>query len=146
MAEKYLDDALDARTQVQIRAVMRARASIVAALMEAKESRGLTFADVAKIMGVNKSTVSRDIHRLTNYTMGRLADYGHALGKEVFVDLRDNGDDRTVDLAHHNIAPQTSSGDISVVSNKMVNIKVVGSSVNEASTSTGVSNSVEAVV
>ncbi len=61
---------------------------VVKALKEERESRGLSLAQVAGEMGVDRSNLLR-LERSTNATLKSVTDYATALGKTLFVHLGD---------------------------------------------------------
>jgi transcriptional regulator with XRE-family HTH domain len=75
------------RRRAFARLIGEIRHSLNQALTEEQKTRGLTRTEIAHILGVNKSIVSRKLNGTSNMTLETLADLAYALNRPVKVDL-----------------------------------------------------------
>lgn len=78
---------IDKRRQTYIRLLSEIAHALNQALDEEHARRGLTQADIARILGKEKSFVSRKLSGDTNMTLETLADLAYALDRPVHVSL-----------------------------------------------------------
>ncbi|AUN33297.1 helix-turn-helix transcriptional regulator [Niveispirillum cyanobacteriorum] len=78
---------IDKRRQTYIRLLGEIAHALNKALEEEHAQRGLTQADIARVLGKQKSFVSRKLSGDTNMTLETLADLAYALNRPVRVTL-----------------------------------------------------------
>ena len=78
---------LDARRRTYVRLIGEIRHALNGALTEENERRGLTRAEIARILGKNKSVITRKFTGTSNMTLETLADLAYALDRPVRVSL-----------------------------------------------------------
>ena len=64
------------------RFVNRVRRTLQEALADQKGLSGITQSEVARRIGVHRSVINRELHGRANITIGRVAEFAHALGLE----------------------------------------------------------------
>jgi transcriptional regulator with XRE-family HTH domain len=77
----------DKRRRTFVRLIGEIRHVLNEALAEEHSRRDLTKADIAKILGVNKSFVGRKLSGESNMTLATLADLAYALDRNVKITL-----------------------------------------------------------
>lgn len=63
------------------RYVTHVRRTLQAALVEEEAKRGLTQSDIARIVGVHRSVINRELRGYKDITHGRVAELAYALGR-----------------------------------------------------------------
>ena len=71
------------------RFVTRVRRAIQKALAEEGKKNGLTQSDIARVIGVHRSVINREIRGYKDMTLGRVAELAHALGRKPFFELQE---------------------------------------------------------
>jgi transcriptional regulator with XRE-family HTH domain len=56
---------------------------IQTALMEEQKKNGITQSDIARELGIHRSVVSKELRGRKDITLGRVAEYAWALGREI---------------------------------------------------------------
>jgi hypothetical protein len=79
------------------------RRSIQKALAEANKKTGLTQSDIARIIGVHRSVIHRQIKGREDISLGRIAELGVAMGKIPFFEYRDMVAGANADWSGHNL-------------------------------------------
>jgi len=75
--------APDRRKRIAGRFFARVRRELQKAFMEEKETRGLTQAQLARQLGVNRAAVCRQLAGTSNLTLRTLADYAWAMDRDL---------------------------------------------------------------
>src|SRR6478672_8954338 len=96
---------LDKRRRAFVRLLGEIQHALLEALDEAHRNRGLTRADIAKLIGRNKSFVTRKLNADSNITLQTLADLAFSLNRPVKVKLSS----RAVAAGYNRIAPPATS-------------------------------------
>jgi transcriptional regulator with XRE-family HTH domain len=96
---------LDKRRRAFVRLLGEIQHALLEALDEEHRNRGLTRADIAKLIGRNKSFVTRKLNGDSNMTLQTLADLAFALNRPVKVKLSS----RAVAAGSNRIAPPATS-------------------------------------
>lgn len=78
---------LDKRRRTYVRLVGEIRHALNQALAEEGEKRGLTRAGIARLLGKNKSVITRKFAGTSNMTLETLADLAFALDRPVKVSM-----------------------------------------------------------
>jgi transcriptional regulator with XRE-family HTH domain len=78
---------IDKRRRTYVRLIGEIRHALNQALSEENQSRGLTRAAIARLLGKNKSFVSRKLNGTSNMTLETLADLAFALDRPVKISL-----------------------------------------------------------
>ncbi|EWY39261.1 XRE family transcriptional regulator [Skermanella stibiiresistens SB22] len=78
---------IDKRYYAYLRLVSDIKHALTQALAEEHAERGLTMADMARVLDVDRSHISRKLSGETNMTLETLADLAYALGRPVRVSL-----------------------------------------------------------
>lgn len=81
------DLVLDKRRRTYVRLIGEIRHALNQALVEENARRGLTRAEIARILGKNKSVITRKLTGTSNMTLETLADLAYALDRPVQVQL-----------------------------------------------------------
>lgn len=71
------------------RFVNSVRRSLQRVLAEEHNKRGLTQADVARAIGVNRSVVHREFMGQKDITLGRVAELASAMGRKAVIEFKD---------------------------------------------------------
>jgi hypothetical protein len=71
------------RKRVTGRFITRVRRELQKAFLEEKEARGITQAKLARILGVNRAVVCRQLAGTANLTLRTLGDYAWALERDL---------------------------------------------------------------
>jgi transcriptional regulator with XRE-family HTH domain len=64
------------------RFIAKVRRALQKALAEEKAARGLTQSEIARVLGVHRSVINRQLSGFENLTLGRVGELAHALGRE----------------------------------------------------------------
>lgn len=75
--------APDARKRKTARFITKVRRELQKAYMEEKASRGISQADLARLMGVNRAVVCRQLAGSSNLTLRTIADFAWALNRDL---------------------------------------------------------------
>jgi len=78
---------LGKRRRTYVRLIGEIRHALNQALAEENARRGLTRADIARLLGKNKSVITRKLTGTSNMTLETLADLAFALDRPVKVEL-----------------------------------------------------------
>lgn len=78
---------IDKRRRTYVRLLGEVQHALTRALEEEHERRGLTMAEIARILGVSRSDISRKMRGERNMTLETLADLAYALDRPVRVSL-----------------------------------------------------------
>ncbi|WP_158047079.1 helix-turn-helix transcriptional regulator [Skermanella pratensis] len=78
---------IDERRRSYLRLVSEIKHVLAQALAEEQERRGLTMAEMARILEVDRSHISRKLSGETNMTLETLADLAYALDRPVQISL-----------------------------------------------------------
>jgi transcriptional regulator with XRE-family HTH domain len=84
--------SLDPRRRTFVRLIGEIRHALNTALAEEHEKRGLTRAEIARLLGQSKSVVNRKLAGTGNMTLETVADLAYALDRPVKVDIPARGD------------------------------------------------------
>lgn len=79
--------AIDPRRRLFVHLLGDIRHALNQALTEEHKDRGLTQADIGRVLGKNRSFVSRKLSGASNMTLETLADLAYALGRGVTITL-----------------------------------------------------------
>ena len=79
--------SLSPKRRASGRFVARVRQALQKALAEEKVARGLTQSEVARMIEVHRSVVSRELRGRSDITLGRVGELAWALGREIKFDL-----------------------------------------------------------
>lgn len=71
------------------RFVNSVRRGLQKALAEAQQSNGLTQADIARAIGVNRSVVHRELMGQKDITLGSVAELAWAMGRKAVIEFRE---------------------------------------------------------
>lgn len=71
------------------RFVNSVRKSLQKALAEEQIKRGLTQADVARAIGVNRSVIHRELMGVKDITLGRIGELASAMGRKAVIEFRE---------------------------------------------------------
>jgi transcriptional regulator with XRE-family HTH domain len=77
--------SIDARRRTYVRLIGAIRHALNQALTEEHTARGLTQADIARLLGKDKSFVSRKLAGTSNMTLETLADLAFAMDRPAYV-------------------------------------------------------------
>jgi transcriptional regulator with XRE-family HTH domain len=69
------------------RFVERVRRSLQRALVEEKAKNGTTQADIARMLGVHRSVINRELQGMQDLTLSRVAEIAFALNRKAVIDL-----------------------------------------------------------
>jgi transcriptional regulator with XRE-family HTH domain len=75
--------SIDPRSRLAARFLRRTRSEIQKALLEEKAERKLSQADLARILGVDRSVVNRQLTGKGNLTLRSVADLAWALNRDI---------------------------------------------------------------
>jgi hypothetical protein len=83
------------------RFVVGVRRTIQKALADENKRTGLTQTAIAKVLGVHRSVINREVRGAADMTLGRVAELAWAMGKEPVLEFRTPAqtDDRNVDVS-----------------------------------------------
>jgi transcriptional regulator with XRE-family HTH domain len=79
--------SIDARRRTYVRLIGEIRHALNQALTEEHTARGLTKADIARLLGKDKSFVSKKLAGTSNMTLETLADLAFAMNRPAHVSL-----------------------------------------------------------
>lgn len=96
--------SLGKRRRTYVRMLSEIQHALLEALDEENRDRGLTRAEIARILGKNKSFVTRKLSGDTNMTLESLADIAFALDRPVKISLPS----RKAAIGSNRIEPTTS--------------------------------------
>jgi transcriptional regulator with XRE-family HTH domain len=65
------------------------RRAILKALSEERKKTGLTQSDIARVIGVHRSVISRQVMGREDISLGRVAEFAYAMGRKPFLELRE---------------------------------------------------------
>lgn len=71
------------------RFIGRVRHALLVALAEESKKRGLTQAEIARKIGVNRSVINKELRGEKDITLGRVAELAAALGRKPVFELRE---------------------------------------------------------
>jgi plasmid maintenance system antidote protein VapI len=91
--------AIEPNRRAAARFVGQVRRSIQKAFAEEQKKRGLSQADIARAIGVNRSVINRELKGFKDITLGRVAELAWVLGRVPAFDL-----DRQIAAIGQNIA------------------------------------------
>lgn len=74
--------------QAAVHFVRLVRRQLQKALMVEKDERNLSQSEVARIIGVDRSVISREVNGTRDLTLGRLAELAYAMEREPFFEFR----------------------------------------------------------
>lgn len=80
--------SVDKRRRVYVRLLGDIQHALNQALEEEHKKRGLTRAEIARILDCDKGFVTKKLSGVTNMTLETLADFSFALGRRVAVQLK----------------------------------------------------------
>lgn len=73
---------IDEKSEAATRFITSVRDELVKAMLEEKQSRGLSQSDVAALIGISPSVVSRQLSGEANLTLRSVAEIAWALGRQ----------------------------------------------------------------
>jgi DNA-binding IclR family transcriptional regulator len=92
--------AIEPNRRAAARFVGQVRRALQKAFAEEQKKRGLSQADIARALGVNRSVINRELKGFKDITLGRVAELAWVLGRSPAFDL-----DRQIAAIGQNIAP-----------------------------------------
>lgn len=69
------------------RFISRVRRALLKALAEEEKAKGLTQSEISRLLDVDRSVISRELHGQKDITLGRVAELAWALGRKPHFDL-----------------------------------------------------------
>jgi hypothetical protein len=97
------------RKRIGARFLTRVRRELQKAFMEEKASRGMTQAELARILGIDRAVVCRQLAGTSNLTLRTLADYAWALQREPVFALQKRAGALTTNYSGVSMAPQSTA-------------------------------------
>jgi transcriptional regulator with XRE-family HTH domain len=91
---------IDKRRRSYLRLVSEIKHALAQALSEEHAERGLTMAEMARVLEVDRSHISRKLSGETNMTLETLADLAYALDRPVKVSLSSRQTQNGANYAH----------------------------------------------
>jgi DNA-binding IclR family transcriptional regulator len=92
--------AIEPNRRAAARFVGQVRRALQKAFAEEQKKRGLSQADIARALGVNRSVINRELKGFKDITLGRVAELAWVLGRSPAFDLG-----RQIAVIGQNIAP-----------------------------------------